>query len=89
MKAVKLQDVLSEMDKRNAKGERLPFSITFYTHGSRVDRIALSKAVRCGLPKHLKGKDNLIGVRVPINSTHPYPVHQRLITEFNGQDVVY
>lgn len=77
------------MDQRDDKRERVPFSITFFTHGKRVERIKLDKAVRCGLPKHLRGKDNLIGIRVPINSTHPYAVHQRLITEFNGQDVSY
>lgn len=91
METIRLNQVLDAMDQKGQDGKRKEFEIVFFTHGKgkESERIHLRRAVRCGLPTHLRSKDYLIGIRVPINTGHDYPVHSKLITMFNGKTVTY
>jgi len=69
-------------------GVRIPFSIVFFTQNGK--RIELVNTVRCGLPAHLRNNKNFIGVRAGLKKDkHDYAVNQKLITQFNGEAVVY
>ncbi len=89
MEAIRLKRALEIIDQRSESGEPIPFSISFMTFGKRVDRVHLATAIKSKLPGHLRSNPFLVGVRVPINSGHDYPVHTRLITEINGKTVTY
>lgn len=87
---INLSSVLAIMKEKDKNGEPLSFKIKFITCnpdkniGGEI--IELDNCIMTGLPYESKQR---IGIKSLINNHHPYPVHQRLIMEFNGQKVFY
>lgn len=85
MAIIPLTDALHLMNDRDAV-----FSIAFVTFNKSKNTggeiIKIDNARRVGAKFNLT-ENNMISVRSIDNSNHPYPVHIRLITEFNGQIV--
>ena len=79
---IKTQEALKAMNQKDK-----PFSISFFTREGK--RVFLPHAIKCGLPPDLRSNKNLIGVDPQVKGRHTYAVHQKLITTFNGQQVVY
>ena len=82
---IHLNDALAAM-----KDKQAPFAIAFVTCSSDKktggEIIRLDNAVECGLPYKSKQR---IGIKQLNNSHHPFAVHIRLITEYNGDKVFW
>lgn len=89
--AVTLGEALKMMDRVDATGSPIPFSIAFCTYdknrrtGGKVMR--LKKAVRCGAAHNLQ-RHRQVGVKPADGKGHNYPIHLRLILRVNGQPVM-
>ena len=89
--AVTLGEALNIMDRVDAIGAAVPFSIKFCTYdktrltGGKV--MTLKKAVRAGAAHSLQ-KHRQVGVKPADGSGHQYAVHLRLILRVNGQPVM-
>ena len=85
-------DMMRQMSAREPNGEPLPFQLKFVTwnrkkkEGGKI--IELQNAIRTNLA-HSMMKNSTVGVKTLNHNGHPYTVHARLITEFNGQKVFY
>lgn len=85
--AVKLKEALKMMNEK-VGSQKVPFHIVFFTKSG--ERKELFNATTRGLPAHLRSNKNFIGVRAGLKvDKHNYPVHQKLITQFNKEEVVY
>ena len=80
--------IIREKDYRDGKGS---FSLTFGTanrdEATGGELINLKKACGCGLPKNCKGHE-MIGIKC-METGKPYAVHNRLIFEFNDQEIIW
>ena len=85
MSLIYLTDALNLMNDRDSV-----FSIEFVSLNKSKktggELIKIDKATRAGARFNLSEKE-MISVRSVDNTNLPYPVHIRLITEFNGQKV--
>lgn len=82
---------LELMDKVDARGAPVPFSISFITcdharnTGGEIKR--LDKAVRCGASHHLQ-RNRQIAVKRADGKGHNYPIHLRAILRVNNEPVL-
>ncbi len=86
-----LGDALKVMDRVDASGRPVPFSIKFCTFdknrltGGKLK--TLKKAVRAGAAHSLQ-KHRQVAVKPADGSGHNYPIHLRLILRVNAQPVM-
>ena len=68
------------------------FDIEFVKYNRKTKKggevVAIKNCMSCGLNHSMK-KNDTIGIRPAHNSSHPIPVHIRLITKFNGETIHY
>lgn len=84
-----LREVLELTEKRNNKGDLLPFNISFFSWNSATKKGGefreLKNVVRCGT-SHNQRKNNTIGVRFLNSNHHIIPIHIHLIMSVNGNE---
>lgn len=85
-----LQDALQTMDDFTPEGDKVTFSVKYVTFDrtrkTGGDIKELTGVRKIGSAFHQKNRQ-MINVQAPGNSRHPYPIHIRLILEFNGEKV--
>ncbi len=89
---IALIDALNKMDDKDGFDRKIPFDIK-YVQYSRTTRkggaiIELKNAITVGSKMNL-AENAMRNVRCKHNNNHPYPIHIRLILEFNGEQVFY
>ncbi len=88
---IELKDAIREIDRKGQKDGNGNFAVVFMTLDSSRDLggdlIKLKNAVGCGLPPNCKGHE-MRGIK-DLDTGKDYPVHNRLIFEFNNQKIYW
>src|SRR3546814_10511171 len=88
---VELKDALKQIDEKDHRDGKGSFRILFLTcHRDKRkggEWISLPRACSMGLPPNSKGKE-MRGI-LCMETGHKYAVHNRLIFQFNSQDIYW
>ena len=89
---IKLNQALALMDVKDKEGRPNFFSISFFTYNKKEktggELKVIPKATKCGM-KFNMNENSVVGIQPEEKDSHPIAVHMRLITQFNGQKVIY
>ncbi len=87
-----LQDVLQAMDSYTETGDKVCFDLEYVsfdrTRRKGGDLVSLTGVQKVGSTFNQRDRQ-MINVKVPGSSHHPFPIHIRLITKFNGEKVYW
>lgn len=88
--AVSLSEALDIMDRRDVRGQRVPFSLRWVTYDKKRRHLGskhryCAAAIRGGAAHNLH-RHGQIAIH-PVDGSHPVPVNMDLITHINDSEV--